>query len=161
MFLQSFLFFQTMKIELSQQTGIKMKLEYLLDVLIERIVELSDFLMYKHITLSEIVLFALALFRALWYVAFGVENANYSYFFRDWVSVFCLASGLHLVGFFFKQCSLRVAAAYIYTFVWAFLTVLAIYSGTRAAAAPTLGVFALYSFVMIVRLSRETAKKEC
>ena len=152
-----------MKLELNQHVGIKAKVEYLLDVLTDAVVNVSDFLAYKHIKLSEGILFGLAFCRAIWFLFFGVENANYGYFFPDWVwiIVFVTAAGIHSVGFFGKTCALRIVAAYFYTGIWGFLTVLAVLSKTSAPAVPTLGVLALISFLMIIRLSRENSKLEC
>lgn len=152
-----------MKIELSQQVGVKQKLEYLLDVFIEKIIDVGDFLFYKHVTLSEVILYGLALFRAIWFSIFGVENANYEYFFPDWVwiVIFVLVTLIHTVGFFIARCSLRVISAYCYTFIWGFLTALAAYSGTNAPAVPTLSILSLLGFVMIIRLTREYKKDAC
>jgi len=142
---------------IEQNLGIKARLEKILDAIIEAIVNIDDFVLIKHISLSEIALFVIAFGRALWFVAFGVKNANYDYYFSEgfWTVIFLSLSATHLTGFFLKSLRVRIIALYGYAFVWCFLAILAGLSGTYAPALPTLVVFTLFSLILIVRLSRE------
>jgi hypothetical protein len=141
-----------------QQTTIRQRLEYLIDQLIERILDITDyFIVVKHITLSEWFLFALAFGHAAWFMFFGVVDANYDYYFDTpfWTIVFSLISFCHFVGFFFKSLHVRIGAVYAHSFLWAFLTILAAYAKTGAPAVPRMIVFTLLSAILVVRLSSE------
>lgn len=151
-----------MRLELHQSLSIKERLENLIDVLIETIIAVGDFLVYKHITVAECFLFVFSVFRAVWFVFVGVENANYSYYFGDavWQTVFVTMTLMHIAGFFLKNFSLRISACYMYAVVWGTLTVLAAISLTRAPAVPGLLPLSIFSIVMVLRLTREQKEKE-
>lgn len=146
-----------MRLELRQQITLKERLENLLDVLIEKIIDVGDYFVFKHITWTETGLFLFSLFRAVWFIAIGVENANYSFYFSDrvWTTVFVLMSLLHFAGFFIKSMCLRIAAGYMAAVVWTVLLILAAYSLTATPAVPSLLPLIVLSVVVVVRLAHD------
>lgn len=139
------------------QISIKQRLGNLLDIIAEKVIDIGDFAVYKHTKWTEAILFLYSIFRAVWFVAIGVENANYSYYFGDkvWTTVLVTMSGMHFIGFFMKSMCLRVTAAYMSAIVWGILMCLAIYSMTTAPAVPSLLPLIILSIVVVVRLSHE------
>lgn len=146
-----------MKLQLIPEISLRQRLETLLDVLIEKIIDVGDFFVYKHITWTEFFLYLYSILRASWFVAFGVENANYSYYFGDgvWTTVFVVMTTMHSIGFFMKSMCLRISAGYMCAIVWGILTILAILSRTTAPAVPSLLPLVVLSIVVVVRLSHE------
>lgn len=146
-----------LNIHLSQNIELKAKLEALVDALIDLIVRFNDYSILRHITLAEATLFLLAALRAIWFILFGVENANYDYVLSDriWTVLFSSSALLHFVGFFFKHLKIRIWSIYLYSFMWSFLMVLAVYSRTTAPDPPALAVLTGLSLIVIVRLKRE------
>lgn len=150
-----------LKLNLTQNIEIKAKFAQLLDAIIEAIVSAQDFFLYRHITVTEAFLFLFSSGRALWFLAFGVQNANYDYYFPDavWIGYFSAAAVIHLIGFFRRSCRLRKYAATAYTIAYAFLMWLAFAAKTNAPAVPSFAALTLFSFFLIVRISR--GKVEC
>ncbi len=66
-----------LKLDLTQNVELKAKFAQVLDALIEAIVSVEDFFIYRHITVSEAFLFGFSLARAVWFLLFGAYNANY------------------------------------------------------------------------------------
>lgn len=150
-----------MNLEMQQKFSLRERLEALLDALIEKIIDIGDYAVCHDIEWLEIGLFLFSIFRAVWFIVFGVENANYSYYFSDkvWTTAFTMMTVTHIVGFFMKSKCFRVVAGYMYAFVWGILMMLAIISLTAAPAVPSLLPLLILSIVVIVRLS-EKHKKE-
>lgn len=146
-----------MKPEIQLKFSIRQRFEFLLDTIIEKIIDIGDFFVFKHITWSEAILFLYSMFRAFWFIAIGVENKNYSYYFSDsvWTTIFVMMSLMHFSGFFLKSMCLRIAAGYMCAITWGILTILAIYSMTAAPAVPSLLPLIILSIVVTVRLSHE------
>lgn len=146
-----------MKLELRQQLTLRERCEQLLDIIVEKIIDIGDFFIFRHITWTEAALFLYSIFRAGWFVIFGVENANYSYYFSDhvWTTVFVVMSLTHFSGFFIKSMCLRIAAGYMSAVVWTIMLILAAYSLTAAPAVPSLLPLIVLSVVVVVRLSHE------
>lgn len=133
-------------------------LQSVLNAVVELIITIEDYAVIKHITLSEGAMFAFYLFRALWFVAFGVENANYSYMAPEivWTIIHLSLSFVHLIGFFFKKPKLRIIALFGYASVLCTLIGLAAYSRTSSPAIPSLVPLASLSIFLIVRLSSDS-----
>lgn len=150
--------FQTMKMQLVQTVGLKAKAEYILDLIIQILLELKDFSVFHVITFGETILLALTIFRAVWYAFFGVSNGgNYDYYFSEftWIFIFVGCSLAHLGSFFFKNVRVRCVIILVYAVIWTFLGMLAFAAGTTAPAVPTFAVFALASIYLAVRLWHE------
>jgi hypothetical protein len=133
-------------------------LKRILDEIIERIVAISDYFIFKkHISLSEGALFAFAAFRTIWFLIFGVNQASFDYLFSDaiWITVFAGLSLAHLASFFLRAVFCRGVVVFLYAWVWCFLTIIAGLNGTTAPAIPTLSVLTLLSIFIAVRLFRE------
>lgn len=147
--------------DLQMKFTLRQRLNALIDALIEAIVDFEDILIKKDITLTEGGLFLFSIFRAGWFIAFGVENANYSYYFSDkvWTTVFVIMGLLHLIGFFIKSMCLRITAVYMSAFVWGTLTTLALLSRTNAPAVPSLLPLMILSICVVVRLSDDHKKR--
>lgn len=137
---------------------LRLRLEYLIDSIIERIIDIADyFVVVKHITLSEWILFGIAFVRAAWFILFGAIDHNYDLYLPSlfWTSIFAGLTLLHFSGFFFKSLNVRIVAVYGHSFVWGFLTLLALYARADAPAAPQLFIFTILSAILVVRLSSD------
>lgn len=146
-----------MKLELNQSLSIKNRFEQICDALIDAIVSVQDYLLFKHVTFFEGFIYLFAAFRAVWFTAFGVESTSFNYFFPDivWIIAFWIITVAHTIGFFTRKFKIRILAAYGHGFAWSFLLLLAVYSRTNAPAVPSLLVLTLFALMMIVRLSRQ------
>lgn len=150
--------FQTMKLELQQTIGIRAKLAYILDLVIQILLELKDFSVFHVITFGETILLGLTVFRAVWYAFYGVSNGgNFDYYFSEltWICIFAGCSLAHLGSFFSSNARLRCLIILIYAVIWTFLAILAFVAGTSAPAVPTFSVFSLASIYLAVRLWHE------
>lgn len=167
---------EIMKLQISQSIGLRQKCEQLLDVLIEFIVRVTDYVVVRHITLAELILFAFSGGRAVWFLFFGVSNANFNLFFSDrvWTTYFLACNALHFAGFFFtgwyfkgfsrgwlkiaprlfKPQTIRTHALYANALAWGVLIFLAAWSQTSAPAVPAYVVLFGSTFFCIVRLER-------
>lgn len=150
-----------MKQDIQLKFTMRQRLDALIDALIEAIVDFEDILVGKHITLTEGGLFLFSIFRACWFIAFGVENANYSYYFSDkvWTTIFVMMGITHLIGFFIKSMCLRITSVYMSAFVWGTLTTLALLSRTNAPAVPSLLPLMILSVCVVVRLTADHKKR--
>ena len=147
--------FTIMKLELNQTIGIKPKLEYILDLLIDLLLQITDFVVFHSITFGELMLFSLSIFRAVWFLFYGVSNGgNYDYYFSEltWTVIFCSISVVHFLSFFFQKVWVRFVVFLVYAFIWCFLMFLAWFAGTTAPAVPTFAVFTLGCLYLAVRL---------
>lgn len=150
--------FQAMKMHLQQTIGLKAKLEHAIDLIIEILLELKDFSVFHGITFGETILFALTIFRAVWYAFLGVTNGgNFDYYFSEltWICIFAGCGLAHLVCFFITNIRARCLVILTYAVIWTFLGILAFVARTTAPAVPTFAVFALASIYLAVRLWHE------
>jgi hypothetical protein len=132
------------------------RFESLMEVLIETIIQIGDYLLYKHITLSEAFVFGFGMARAIWYLFFGVTS-QYDYLLNDWfwIAAFLIISFTHLIGFFLKTLNLRIFALYANVLIWFVLMVIALYSRTNIPAAPSFAILTGLSAILVVRIARE------
>lgn len=151
--------FTTMKMQLTQTIGIKAKLEYILDLLIEILRSVRDYSVFHEITFGEILFFLYVFGRAAWYLSIGVE-ATFNYYFseRTWTFLFVAISVVHLGTFFLKETKIRAVIVLIYAMIWMFLAFLAAIAQTKTPAVPSYCVFALGSIYVAVRLWTEERK---
>lgn len=144
-----------------QELGIRGRIEQLLDLFIDYLASIKEYLIYKHITLFEAFLFGQAVLRGIWLAIFGLGNTGFNYYFGPWfwIALYSLAAVIHGLGFFLGWFNARIAAMYLHGFLWLFLTVLAGVSGITVPAAPNFLLFTIFSLIVIVRLLREKAGK--
>jgi len=139
----------------NSQTTMKY-LERLFDTIIDRIVLFTDyFIVHKKITLSETFLFVFNLCWAIWLGLFASESTyNRIWTSGVWSIIFSITSLAHFVTFFYSP-KLRSFAVSLHAFVWCFLAILAIHSGTTSTAIPSLWMLSMLSVFVAVRLLRE------
>lgn len=149
-----------MKQELQISLTIRQRIEFLLDIIAEKIIDIGDYTINKKIKWVEVILYFYSILRAVWFIAVGVENKNYDYFFGDavWTTVFLIMTVIHTTGFFTKSMCLRITAAYMAATVWGILTTIAAISLTRAPAVPSLIPLVIMAIVVVVHLSYEHKK---
>ena len=145
-----------MKMELTQTVGIKAKVEYALDLLIEILRSVRDYSVFHEINFGETLFFLYVLGRTLWYLTVGVES-TFSYYLTEqtWTGVFLACSLFHFAAFFFKGTKIRASVILVYAVIWAFLALLAAIAQTKTPAVPGYSVFALGSVYVAVCLWTE------
>lgn len=125
------------------------------DALLEHVLNLADFLVYKkHTTLSELVLFSWTLSRAVWFSIFGVSGGVFDLVFNGtaWISIFWLLAIFKVAGFFFLNGRFRRWGVIASALLWGSLTILAIISGSTQPVAISYGIFFLLAVIIAIRL---------
>jgi hypothetical protein len=141
------------------QLAIRHTLHQMLEEILERILNLADFFIYrKRVTLSELVLFAWTLSRAIWFSIFGVSGGVFDLVFKGttWVSIFWLLAIFKVVGVFFLDNRFRRYGVVISAILWGFLTILAIISGSTQPVAISYGIFFILAVIIAIRLKNDT-----
>lgn len=132
-------------------------MDRLVEALIDGIISFTDyFIIQKHVTLSEGVLFALSFVRAVWFTAFGVNLGPMPgpLTHEAWTPVFWLLSVFHVIAFF-RSTTYRIVAMGLYGFTWCFLAILVALSTFSSPAFPTFMTFAVLSVFIAFRFARD------
>ena len=133
-------------------------LERLFDIILDRIVIFTDyFIIHKKITLSETFLFVFSICWAIWLGLFSAQSTyNRVWTSGVWSIIFSVTSLSHFVTFFLTP-KARAFTVSLHAFVWCFLAILAMHSGTTSTAIPSLWMLSMLSVFVAVRLFRENA----
>ena len=133
-------------------------LERLFDTLIDRIVIFTDyFIVHKKITLSETFLFVFSICWAIWLALFAAESTyNRIWTSGVWSIIFSVTSLAHFATFFYSP-KARAFTVSLHAFVWCFLAILAMHSGTTSTAIPSLWMLSMLCVFVAVRLFHENA----
>lgn len=134
----------------------RFSLSQFVGAMLDRILNLSDFLVYrKRVTLSELVLFSWTLSRAVWFSIFGVSGGVFDLIpFRGtaWIAIFWMLAAFKVAGVFFLDNRFRRWGVIFSAFLWGFLTILAIVSGTTQPVALSYGIFFMLAVIIAIRL---------
>lgn len=145
--------------------SIKTKLEHLLDVIIEKILEIEDYFhLPANVRASEFALFAFAVSWFAWFVFFDVESSSpvYRYIFNEagWACIFGAFAVLHAAGVFSPAIEVRRLAVSGYAVVWFVWLVMAATARAASTAVPTIAVILFLSVYVAVRLSRTSDESD-
>lgn len=128
------------------------------DALIDIVISFTDyFIVEQHVTLSEAALFAIAITRAIWIPIFGVNNTNYELLGGEtiWFFIYLTLTISHMAAFFTRRVFIRFMVCCFHSFIWLFLSLIMLMSGSRSVAVPMLMVLMGLSVFIAVRLYRD------
>lgn len=135
---------------------IKTGLRGLFEALLDTIEAFSDYFIFqKRVTLSEACLFWFSFAWTLWFICVGVYVSDSVMSRAAWTTVFMTSTTAHFFAFFAKGTKPRAYVISGYAVIWCFLTLLSLYTGSTAPAAPSLGVLTIMGVAVAVRLFRE------
>jgi len=129
-----------------------------LDRILSLLESIADHFVYqKHVTLSEMFLFALAFVRAVWFTFFGVSigAVGRPLTHEVWLPLFWILSISHLAAFFLRNTNYRVAVMCAYGMMWLFIAGLVSFEAFTSPAVPTFAIFGLSSVFVAFRLTQE------
>lgn len=136
------------------------QVETLFEAVIDGIIAFTDyFIIRRHITLSEGILFALLTVRAVWFTIFGIDMGSITtpglLTHEAWTPLFWLLVIFHFIGFFQTNLLYRIIVVGLYAILWCFLGLLVAFSQYTSPALPTFMTFSLLSVFITVRLIRD------
>jgi hypothetical protein len=140
-----------------------MTARYFFTELAEIILEMKDFFVFKrHITLSELFLFAWTCSRATWFAIFGVVGGIFTMALPGWfwITVFMSLAIFKAISLVVNRYSLRIAGVFVSALIWTTMTILAAIAGRPEPILPTYGLFALLSIIIAVRLIHDESRNE-
>ena len=127
----------------------------LLDLIIDSIETMQDYVLARQITLSEGFLFSVTMGRALWFTMFGVNAVAPSpslLLNEAWTPAFWLISAAHFGTFFLSSRLIRMFIVAAYGFLWCFLAILIAFTQIESPAFPTFVAFSILAVVITMRL---------
>ncbi len=130
--------------------------ERLFDLFIDRLILITDyFILSKRLSLTEMMIWWVALLRGVWSVFVEVDSPyNMVMSNMAWMWVYLAVSVIHTFTFF-RTTRERAYAVCLQAVVWCTLGWLAAVSASPSFALPTAVVFAMGSAFVAVRLFRE------
>lgn len=150
-----------MKMQLLPELSIRAVLTNLLNVLVERIIDISDYLCeIKRITLSEWCAFIANAGFAFVFAAYQVKSSSPTYEYigseKLWTFVFVALFAVHLLGFYKNWVKLRYYITVGYSMNWFIWTVIAWYGNAASPMWAMCFAQLLTSIVLAVRLNDES-----
>lgn len=128
----------------------------LVNVIVDTIVLFRDhFIIKRHLTLTEGILFLLVFVRSIWFTLFGVKLGTSSVEHEAWIWAFWFLVVIHITSFWLKDIKWRAGVASLYAFVWGAITILVGLTSFSSPATPTFGLFSLASLFLAIRMFRE------
>lgn len=130
--------------------------ERLFDLFIDRLILITDyFILSKRLSLTEMMIWWVALLRGVWSIFVDVESPyNLVLSNAAWMWVYLTVIIIHTATFF-RSMQARAYAMCLHAVVWCTLGWLAAVSASPSFALPTAVVFAIGSAFVAVRLFRE------
>lgn len=150
-----------MKMQLLPELSVRARLENLLDILIERIIDITDYLCeIKRVTLSEWAAFLSNAGFTFSFVFYNVKGSSpvFDYIWNEamWTAVFVLLFLCHVIGFYKNSVLTRYFVAVGYSMNWFVWSVITFYGQPHSPAWTVCATQMLVSIVLAVRLKDES-----
>lgn len=129
-----------------------------IDALIDYVISFTDYFIVKqHITLGEATLFCIAITRTIWISIFGVNNDSYGMIGGPgtWFLIYFTLTVTHIAAFITKSVIIRFHVCCGHAFIWCFLFIIMIMTGSLSIGIPTLAVLTCFCMFIAVRLYRD------
>lgn len=125
----------------------------LMESLIDSIMAFNEFVVKKHVTLSELTMFLFSLGWTIYFLL-GGHISEEALPWSVWIALFTVITLSHVVAFTFEDIGVRAVLATVVAIVWLVLAVISGYTGATHPAVPTLATFTFLSLMIAIRLFR-------
>lgn len=132
-------------------------LESLIDLVVDTLLSVSDyFILKKHATLSEGVMFAFSAILSMWYAIVGRVDL-YGHVLSDqlWALIFGTLSVMHVIAFVLGKAYARGVVVSMYAFLWCFLLLIFVWQWDLSLKIPSLTILTFYSAIVAARLLKD------